>query len=203
MPQYPGAPTTVSATSNRKDTFMSSSNGRFDLAIRLAELCSPAFTLTDPRHGWPAEGVIALAEGLRSIACYLGPIGLSHRGRDQVERRFQNPGKGKPVLASDGRIPLLLGLWNDGGTPVLVGMDARRHLGARTRKSLFVPLSTLRLGAQCGWAGHVSSSGEWIICFRPERLADYVEARLQETRGGRRQLEPFTCLPGCRPQIGR
>jgi hypothetical protein len=166
--------------------YMNRSNRRSALAVRLGDLCSPAFTLTDPRTGWPAEGMVALATGLLPVAVYLGPIGLSHRGRDAVERRFQNPGQGKPVVATDVRVPLLLGLWTEGDSPVLVGMDARRHVGMGTRKSLFVPVRSLLLAERCGWAGHVSGSGEWILCFKPHRLADYVEARLKETRGGAR-----------------
>ena len=157
---------------------------RTEVALRLAALCSPAFTLTDPGTGWPAEGMITLSDGPRHVHCYVGSIGLSHRGRDEVERRYQNPGKGKPVLAKDGHLPLLLGLWTERERPVLVGMDTRRHLGASTRKSLFVPLRTLELATQCGWAGHVSGSGEWILCFTPDRLADYVEARLKEGGDG-------------------
>jgi hypothetical protein len=162
---------------------MNRSTRRYALAIRLAELCSPTLTLTELKAGWPAEGMIALSAGRCPVAIYLGPIGRSHRGRDDRERRFQNPGKAKPVLATDGRFPLLLGLWTEGDSPVLVDMDARRHAGAATRKSMFVPLSTLRLAAQCGWAGHVSGSGEWILCFSPDRLGDYVWARLQEYGG--------------------
>jgi hypothetical protein len=154
---------------------------RFGLAALLGELCSPTLAVTDPQTGWPAAGMVALPSELRPVDIYVGPIGLSHRGRDHVERRFQNPGKNKPVFASDGRFPLLLGLWTEGDSPVLVGMDARRHVNATTRKSLFVSLRSLRLAQQCGWAGHVSSSGEWILCFSPDRLADYVAARLQDT----------------------
>jgi hypothetical protein len=159
---------------------------RFGLAALLGELCSPTLSVTDPQTGWPAAGMVALPSGLRSVDIYVGPIGLSHRGRDHVERRFQNPGKNKPVLASGGRFPLLLGLWSEGEAPVLVGMDAPRHLATLTRKSLFVPLRSLKLAEQCGWAEHVSTSGERILCFSPDRLADYVAARLQDTDGGPR-----------------
>jgi hypothetical protein len=163
---------------------MNRSRRRTSLVALLAELCSPALTVTDPRAGWPAEAMVGLASGLIPVDLYLGPVGLSHRGRDHAERRFQNPGRSKPVFGTDGRIPLLLGLWSEGGAPVVVGMDARRHVGAVTRKSLFVPLRSLQLAAQCGWADHVSTSGERIVCFSPERLADYVEARLEASRGG-------------------
>lgn len=67
-----------------------------------------------------------------------------------MERRFQNPGQGKPIVAPAGMLPLLIGLWTEQGTPVLVGMDAMRHLDSQTRKSLFVPLPTLQAAQVSG-----------------------------------------------------
>jgi hypothetical protein len=160
-----------------------SNHCRTALVAHLGELCGSTLTLTDRRAGWPSEALVALPSGPLPVACYLGRIGLSHRGRDHIERRMQNPGKGKPVLSGDGRMPILLGICSEGETPVLVGMDARRHLGATTRKSLFVPLAALDLARRCGWAEHVSASGERIVCFTPPRLADYVESRLEEMDG--------------------
>jgi hypothetical protein len=127
-----------------------SNHRRNALGTHLGELCSPVLTLTDRKTGWPAEAMVALPSGVLPVACYLGLIGLSHRGRDHVERRMQNPGKDMPLLAGDGRMPILLGIWTEDETTVLVGMDARRHLGATTRKSLFVPLDTLRLAQEGG-----------------------------------------------------
>jgi hypothetical protein len=44
-------------------------------------------------------------------------------------------------------------------------------------------LAALDLARRCGWAEHVSASGERIVCFTPPRLADYVESRLEEMDG--------------------
>jgi hypothetical protein len=160
-----------------------SNHRRAALATRLGELCTPILTLTDRKTGWPAEATVTVHRGILPVACYMGLIGRSHRGRDHVERRMQNPGKGRPLLLGDGRLPILLGIWTEAETTVLVGMDARRHLAMRTRKSLFVPLDTLRVAQEAGWAEHVSASGERIVCFWPARLVDYVETRLEELDG--------------------
>jgi hypothetical protein len=163
---------------------MNRSNPRRNaLAARLGELCTPTLTLTDRKTGWPSEATVTVHRGVLPVACYMGLIGRSHRGRDHVERRMQYPGKDRPVLLGGGRLPILLGIWTEAETTVLVGMDARRHLGRRTRKSLFVPLETLRVAHEAGWAEHVSASGERIVCFWPTRLVDYVEARLEELDG--------------------
>jgi hypothetical protein len=110
-------------------------------------------------------------------AAHLGPIGLSHRDRDDVERRFQNPGKGRPMSAPEGYLPLLLGIWEQGERPVLVGMEAEARLGRSTRQSLFIPLWLLEQAATSGWSEHHSTSGERIIWFHPALLPAYIEAR--------------------------
>jgi hypothetical protein len=108
---------------------------------------------------------------------HVGPIGLSHRDRDAVERRFQNPGQDKPVTAPKGAFPLLIGLWEQGTSPVLVGMDATDRLGKDTRQSLFIDLSILRQAAKVEWAEYYSDSGELIVAFRPALLPRYIKLR--------------------------
>src|SRR5688572_24435535 len=87
------------------------------------------FDIEDAGDGWPAV-VWLRGEGVPvRIAMHVGAIGLSHRGRDLVERRFQNPGKNKPVQEPPGSLPLLLGLWTERETPVIVAMEAHRRVG--------------------------------------------------------------------------
>jgi hypothetical protein len=150
------------------------------LIDRLIELTGKVVTEIDPRDGWPGLIQIHLHDGNFPAAAHLGPIGLSHRDRDDVERRFQNPGKGRPMSSPKGYLPILLGIWEQGAQPVLVGMEAEARLGRSTRQSLFIPLWLLEQAAASGWSEHHSTSGELIIGFHPALLPAYIEAR----RGG-------------------
>jgi len=150
--------------------------GRIQLLARVVDLVgADNLRVVDPRDGWPSLVEVRVASGWLPAAVHLGEIGSSHRDRDEVERRFQNPGKGKPVQAPSGRLPLLVGLSAEGDTPVLVGMDAAHRIGAETRQSLFIPLQLLQAGAARGWAEHESTSGELIRAFHPALLPTYVE----------------------------
>ncbi len=150
------------------------------LVDRLVALTGDLVKVVDPRDGWPGLVRIGPESADLLAAVHLGPIGLSHRDRDDVERRFQNPGKGRPMSAPQGYLPLLLGIWDQGEHPVLVGMEAEARLDKPTRQSLFIPLWLLEQAAASGWSEHHSTSGELIIGFHPALLPAYVEAR----RGG-------------------
>lgn len=156
----------------------------------IADLCGEAsIQIIHAAHAWPALASIQLPESNCPVALHVGPIGRSHRGRDEVERRFQNPGRGKPVQAPLGLLPLLLGLWDDeAGPPVLLGMDATRRIGEATRKSLFVPLRVLRTAQASGWTGHISASGEQLVAFHPEEIGRYAELRLRVWAPGTQRL---------------
>lgn len=136
--------------------------------------------IDEPGKAWAARGEVMLPTGSCLVDVYVGPVGRSHRGRCDVERRFQNPGQGHPIRARRGHLPLLIGLWDgEGGDPILLGMDALRRIGLETRQSLFVPLRTLREAQQTGWAEHINAKGEQLIGFAPAMLPRYVELRLQ------------------------
>jgi hypothetical protein len=137
-------------------------------------------SVIDARDGWPGVIRLQLPSGPVSLAAHVGEVGLSHRGRDEVERRFQNPGKGRPMSAPAGSFPVLLGLWEGGRGPVLVGMEATVRMSRETRQSLFIPLSLLERAGANGWAEQVSGSGELLIAFHPALLPVYVEARRAE-----------------------
>ncbi len=147
------------------------------LVDRLIELTGNVVTEVDPLNGWPGLVLIHLHDGDFPAAVHLGSIGLSHRDRDDVERRFQNPSKGRPMSAPEGYLPLLLGIWEQGPQPVLVGMEAEARLGKGTRQSLFIPLWLLEQAAASGWSEHHSTSGELIVGFHPALLPAYIETR--------------------------
>ena len=148
----------------------------------IADLCGEtAMRILHPAQAWPALASVRLPDGENHpVALHVGSLGKSHRGRDNVERRFQNPGQGRPVQAPLGLLPLLVGLWDEQARPVLVGMDATRRLGEETRKSLFVPLKVLRAAQTAGWTEHVSASGERLIAFHAEEVSRYAALRMKD-----------------------
>ncbi|MCC7071748.1 MAG: HNH endonuclease [Deltaproteobacteria bacterium] len=105
----------------------------------------------------------------------MGTLGLSYRGRDDRERRFQNPGKKNPVVDVPGTKPVIVGIWDEGGPPVLVAMDAAARIGRETRQSLFAPLGLLIEAREHGWREHVNEHGEHIFMFVPALLPTYAE----------------------------
>jgi hypothetical protein len=131
--------------------------------------------LINADRGWPSHYRARSVSEWVDVAVYFGWIGDSKRGRGDVERRFQNPGKDRPILEHANELLLLLGLYESDGTRVLVGMDVQRRIGRRTRQSLFVPLHLLRTAGAWGWAEHFSDSGERLIAFQPQLLPVYVE----------------------------
>lgn len=149
---------------------------RADLARKVLELAGPDIArLLDPAKGWPSLAEIKTPSRKVRTAMHVGPIGMSHRGRDDIERRFQNPGKGHPVQAPAGFLPLLIGIWVEDGSPILVAMNARSRVGRETRQSLFVPLVVLSQARSARWIEHYSTSGERVVAFSPELLPIYVE----------------------------
>lgn len=139
---------------------------------------------------WPAEGTVLLDDGPLPVALFVGSVGLSHRNRDDIERRFQNPSNRHPIVLSEGRLPLLLGLWSDDPKesvqqPVLVAADAVARAGRETRFSVFARLQTLKNAIERGWAEDESAIGESIYCFHPALLPAYVA-----------MLRSATFLPG-------
>jgi hypothetical protein len=146
---------------------------------RLASLCT-ALNIVDLKTGWPSQCEVS-GEGVPTpVTIWMGPIGLSHRGRDDVERRFQNPGSNRPIWIEGKSVPLLLGLWDwDPQMPsmpaVVASADPLRRSGRVTRFSIFVGLDSLVDAARTGWSEGYSSDGEWICCFTPDQLPRLVE----------------------------
>jgi hypothetical protein len=150
--------------------------GRTDVAERIAELVGEdVLRITSGQTGWPALGELVVEGVAVPVALFVGPIGLSHRGRDDVERRFQNPGGDRPIIDVPGHDPLLLGLWESDEHetvqhPVLVSADPRLRSGRPTRYSMFVSLAMLRAALGMGWSEGHNSTGEPIRCFSPALL---------------------------------
>lgn len=162
------------------DMVRESMASRLELLRKISGLVGGALSVNDPQDGWPARATLQLLDREIHVALHVGTVGLSHRERDDVERRFQNPGKNRPVASLPGAVPLLVGLSEEGDQPVLVGFDAARRVGIETRQSLFVPLDLLQRAANRGWAEHKSGSGERIVGMHPPLLPLFAELIVRE-----------------------
>lgn len=162
---------------------------RRDDALRLAALAGDALRLVDPQTGWPALGTIDVDDITVPVSAWVGPVGRSHRGRDSVERRFQNPGSNRPIWTDGSAVPLLLGIWDSDDLvavprPVVVSADPIRRSGRTTRFSVFVGVDVLMQGATEGWAEGRNTEGEWICCFEAGQLTRLLRAILDARSSG-------------------
>jgi len=159
---------------------------RTEVASRIADLVgSGLLTITSLRAGWPSDGFLELGGTLLPVSVFAGPVTLSHRDRDQYERRFQNPGQNHPIIVDPQRHPLLLGLLEsdqalDIGRPVLMLADPVRRQGRITRFSVFASTASLAEAGRKGWSEDRSASGETVRCFYPELLPAVVAALLDD-----------------------
>lgn len=156
---------------------------RSDLAHDLQGLVGDALELEDIRNGWPALATLNVGSEPTPLALFVAPIGLSHRDRDDTERRFQNPGN-VPIVNVPGRYSILVGLWTgdehlEARRPVVALAEAsRRDDGRETRWSVFLQVEALLSAANTGWAVDVSSSGERMLYAHPSLLPVAIETYL-------------------------
>ena len=128
-----------------------------------------------PENYWPAKGHLVAGEERLQVDLYARII--SGTGRNEAERRFQNPPSDGAIHLVADRPALLLGLWLEQGADrcVLVAFDAYRRADRTTRFSLFMPLTLLEQAADTGFATHITGSGETLYAFRPENAARYMD----------------------------
>lgn len=153
---------------------------RTKIALRIAELVGPTCAITSAGDGWPALADIRVNGDVVPVALFVSAVGLSHRNRDDVERRYQNPDKSRPIVQVGGRLLVLVGLWESDSLvpvqrPVLACADAYHRLGLQTRHSVFFHVQTLQLAAVKGWAEDESSSEEKLYCLVPSLFPAYVD----------------------------
>jgi hypothetical protein len=147
---------------------------------QIVRLAGPdVLRLEDPADGWPGYGQVVSQGVPHPVALYVAPVGLSHRQRDHIERRFQNPAGGRHPIDDERprRTMLLLGLWEadqrlEVRRPVLVAADPVRRIGKTTRFSVFARVEPLLEAARTGWAEDLSGGGELVTYFWPEHLGD-------------------------------
>jgi hypothetical protein len=144
----------------------------------LRALLGSSFVYQSSHGGWPILGKLVLGDLQLEVAIYVRIVGGSHR--DDMERRIQNPGAGRPITKINGRHSLLLGIWNEQGAErtVIAAFDAMVRVDRDTRYSCFVPLNTLEQAADTGFAIHINTFNERIYAFRPENSGRYLRTLL-------------------------
>jgi len=170
------------------------------LAFQLRDWVGPErLELIDAGSGWPSRFDCKTPSGIVRLAAHLGPITLSKRDRDEVERRFQNPGQDHPVIALDGEYPILLGMTEIDHKPVVVGMDGVRRLGKETRQSLFMRKHLLPAGISQGWAEQANAVGERIVAFVPRLLPFFIDVYRAERTVSKAEVRAALRQAGVKP----
>ncbi len=151
-------------------------------AVVLQRLLGPSLLIEKNSDAWPIKGTLLIAQREISVDLFARVVGGSARG-NALERRFQNPSQGSPIVEAAGRQALLLGLWVERGDEraVIVAFDAHRRTNRNTRFSVFMPLALLEEAADTGYATHANLKGEMIHAFRPENLARYLQQLLESS----------------------
>lgn len=149
---------------------------RVDAVERIVSLVGPSAKLLTVSSGWPSIVQVQTSGGITPVALHGGQFALrSYRGRDDLERRMQNPGQDHPVVRVTNAVPVIVGLWDEEDRPILVAFDAERRVGKATRQSFFGALPHLRVAASQGWTSYKSGSDEEVFAFWPQLLPAYIE----------------------------
>ena len=138
---------------------------RPQLARQISALIGPTATILDVGTGWPSQISVGTGSISRRIALHVSRV--SPHARRPWEWRFQNPASGPPVSAAGGSLPLLVGLDDVDGRPVLVVADGRSRVDRLTRFSLLFNKRICISAAAEGWSEQVSSSGEHFYAMVP------------------------------------
>lgn len=128
----------------------------------------------DVGSGWPGHCGVLTGQGMVPVALHVSLVG-SH-ARQIYELRFQNPADSSPVMANDGRLPILVGLANEGPQAVLVAVDGSSRIGRKARFSILFNRRLLNGAIQNGWEEYISGTGEHIFAMHPRLFPIYVEA---------------------------
>lgn len=149
-------------------------NDRTDLVLKLVDSLQGLLVLEQLGTGWPSLAQLEVDGKMVPVALFVSRMTAGHRGRDAVERRFQNPAGNTPLITPDGRAPLLVGISDEpfgaeSGRVLAVG-DAGLREGRSTRWSLFVKVSSLATAQKTGWSWYESDSHEILRLMHPSLL---------------------------------
>lgn len=149
---------------------------RTDLVTRLIAAVGPKdVRLVSLLDGWPSLLAVRVSDGEVLVSAHVSRVTSMSRGPEEI--RFQNPGNNRPIQSIDGSVPLLLGIAEDQVPLVIVGADAKRRFGYRTRFSVLFRRSLIRGAVARGWAKYSSSADEGIYAFHPFMFSSYVDMR--------------------------
>ena len=148
---------------------------RTDRVLELQSLVGDALAIDDLGTGWPSLATLHVDGSEVPLAIFVSAIGRSHRSRDDIERRFQNPAGDTALTSVPGRQSVLVGLWTADDLvvvdrPVLALADAGRREGRTTRWSVFLLLESLKEAVETGWSSNVTDSNETIYYMTPALL---------------------------------
>jgi hypothetical protein len=146
---------------------------RPQLAQQVSALVGSAVTVRDISTGWPSRVLVRTNSGNERVALHVSQA--SPHARKEWEWRFQNPASSVPVSAPAASLPLLVGLDEVNGRPVLVVVDGRSRLGRTTRFSILFNKRISREAAVNGWSEQTSTSGERIFAMWPRLFPLVVE----------------------------
>lgn len=146
---------------------------RANLAREIIGLIGPSVDLKDASTGWPSRATVLTQQGTRRVALHVSRV--SPHARQPWEWRFQNPANRDEVSAPGGALPLLIGLDEVGGRPVLVIVGGTSRLGRQARFSILFNKRISREAAANGWSEQVSTTGERIFAIWPRLLPLLVE----------------------------
>jgi hypothetical protein len=161
-------------------------SARTNLVSQLVSWVGSSLEIEDLGTGWPSLATLAIDDERIPLALFVSTVTLSHRGRDAIERRFQNPSS-IPLVGVEGRESLLVGIWESDDLeevrrPVVALAEAhRRDDGRTTRWSVFLLLEALLEAEATGWASDVTNSGETIRYLHPVMLPVAITASMNRT----------------------
>lgn len=158
---------------------------RVDLAYQMVSLVGPAVAIMrDPGTGWPSKVDIRSGNNLVPVSLHVAVA--SPHSRQPWEWRFQNPGARPPVQAENGELPILVGLDDIDGQPVLIATDGESRVGRVARFSILYNKRISQEAARVGWSEQVNTNGDRIFALRPHLfplLVDILRAGVEIPAG--------------------
>jgi HNH endonuclease/Methylase-associated X1 len=152
---------------------------RRDLLLRVTDFMGSAAHVIEPDEGWPGFVDVETDDRVHQLALCVSSVGSMAREPDELP--FQNPGQGRPIQASDGRRPLLVGVWEREQSAVIVAPETERRIGRETRFSVLFPSALVEDAASNGWATpYVSTTGEEIHAFHPALTPTFLAKAADE-----------------------
>jgi hypothetical protein len=103
---------------------------RAEVVERIAALVGDdVLRVTDATSRWPALATLMVDGTEAPVSLFAARVGLTSRDRDEVERRFQNPGQDRPIVS----IPAVVRCCSASGEPIRASRSTGRCWSRPTR----------------------------------------------------------------------